>query len=159
MSVFEPYEINLFLGVIFTSLLCTPLCAQKSIRLINHGKYEKAEALSREKLKALSAEYATHAPGRQYLPHEYKDWITPYHALGIVHRVKGDFSLAEKYFAKSDSVYTLFKTAMDKKETSTSWTPTLRYSTLRYCHHEGKANQGAYFLRESRNCTNLHGAW
>lgn len=141
-------KFNLFLGVVFTSLLCTPLYAQKSIRLINHGKYEKAEAVSREKLTTLKAEYSTHAPGREYFPHEYKDWITPYHALGLIHRVKGDFSLAEKYFAKADSVYALFKTAMDKKETSTSWVPSIRYSVYGIEIMKGKQTK-RYFLRRA----------
>jgi CHAT domain-containing protein len=123
------------------------LSAQKSIRLINKGKYDKAEQLSLRELRKLKIE----DQGRDkisFLPHEFTRQITAHHSLGLIYKLKGNFTAAELNFKRADSVYALFDVAIKKKIQSTSWIPTIRYSTYGIGIMQTKQDK-RFYLRQS----------
>lgn len=133
---------------IFLVLLSHVSFAQKPIRLINKGKYEKAEQLSLQELRDQKTTDSGRDMSKPFQPHELVRRLTPYHSLGLIHKVKGDFTTAELNFKKADSVYALFEEAMRAKILSKSWTPSLRYST--YGIDIMQARQARrYYIRQS----------
>jgi hypothetical protein len=136
------------LATLFLLLFTHFSSAQKSIRLINKGKYEKAEQISLQELRALKIEDMGRDMSKPLQPHELTKRLTPYHSLGLIYKVKGDFTTAELNFKKADSVYALFQQAMSAKILSTSWVPTLRYSTVGMDIIQGRQAK-RYYTRQS----------
>lgn len=136
------------LAAIFLLLFTHLTSAQKSIRLINKGKYEKAEQLSLQELRAFKAAGSASDSDKPLQPHELARRLTPYHSLGLIYKVKGDFTTAELNFKKADSVYALFDAAMKAKIMETRWIPSLRYSTIGIDIIQGKQDK-RYYVRQS----------
>jgi hypothetical protein len=138
-----------FSSLVFVFLLFAHLSsAQKTIRLINKGKYDKAEQLSLLELRALGMEDRGRDKSIPLLPHEFTKRITAYHSLGLIYKLKGNFTAAELNFKRADSVYALFDVAIRKKIQSTSWVPTIRYSTYGIAIMQTKQDK-RHYLRQS----------
>lgn len=117
-------RLYLILNLLFFIIQSTS--AQKSIKLVNKGKYNKAAQLSLQELQALKIQDAGNDLSL-LMPHEITKRITPYHVLGLVNRVKGDFITAELNYKKADSVYSVFDDALRKVLTDKTWKITIRY--------------------------------
>lgn len=138
-----------FSSLVVIFLLFTHLSsAQKSIRLIHKGKYDKAEQVSLRQLQQLKIEDQKRDKSIALLPHEFTKQIAAYHSLGLIYKTKGNFTAAQHNFKRADSVYVLFDAAMKKKIQSTSWVPTIRYSTYGIGIMQAKQDK-RYYLRQN----------
>jgi tetratricopeptide (TPR) repeat protein len=100
--------------VLFFTLFYHHTSAQKTLRLINRGKYEKAEVLSNKLLEEFKA-YDRVTAKSDYTLRKIAKKISAYHALGLLHRLKGDLAAAELNYKKADSAYLVLKSELTRK--------------------------------------------
>lgn len=81
--------------------------AQRTFRLINRGKFDKAERLSVQQFEKFKTKKPD-AKGHYKIRYLTKV-MNSLHGLGKLSQVKGDFTASQKFYEQADSVYKKFK--------------------------------------------------
>lgn len=127
--------------------------AQKAVRWINRGKYEKAESYSRQQILEFKNEDALLPPGSRYSINAYVRRIKPYHSLARLYKVKGDFVNCELYSAKADSIYMVFTERL-KDKGSSGWKDFIVRNTI--ASDGKKTRQDKWYYQRTIDVANIY---
>jgi hypothetical protein len=118
------------ISLLLVSFVLIPhlVSAQKAFRLINKGKYDKAQQLSLEQIRE-SKQFDAANPNASYTYHQLTKRIAQYHSLATVKRLKGDLASAEINYLRADSAYVAFLEYFNTKK-KTNWRDFVIHNTV-----------------------------
>ncbi len=115
--------------VLILLLSCVQLYAQRTLRLVNRGKIDKAEKISVAILEdAKQLERTDYAKSQRLRQLSKKVWA--FHTLGRIADLKGDFAVAESWLNRADSGYLTHKYALLEKKKPTGMLDKLMKHTV-----------------------------